>query len=445
MNTAPVKPVPLSRLLSVAAACVADVAKGRSLSERMPQVEPVLRPGVQALTFHVMRHWGTARALEKLLVPKSPAPPIKALLHTALALMQTAEGAQQPPYPPHTLVSQAVEAAKSHPSTRFAAGLINACLRRYLAEPQALLEQALVSDEARWNHPQWWIDQLRQDHPQHWQDILRQSNRAAPMVLRVNGRQKDVAQYLRLLEQSGLNAQPWGQDGVLLEQAVGVDRLPGFSQGWCSVQDGSAQLAADVLLADRSWSKEDRILDACAAPGGKTAHLLERSDADVLALDVDALRARRVGESLARLGLRATVQVADAADTHKWWDGRLFSAILLDAPCSASGIVRRHPDVRWLRRESDIAQLAQQQQRLFDALWPLLAPGGVMVYATCSVFLQEGEEQAQAFLQRHTQARRTPATGHLLPGFGAMAGDMNDNPPGGYDGFYYARFEKASA
>ncbi len=444
MNS-PASAVPLAQLLVATATCVADVARGRSLAERLPQVDATLRPGVQALTFHTLRHWGMARALTRLLVPKAPAAPVQALLETALALLQKAEGADQPPYASHTLVSQAVEAAKSHPKTRFAAGLLNACLRRYLAEAEALHAQALQVPEARWNHPSWWIKRLRAEYPEHWQSILQASHRAAPMVLRVNSRRSAVAPYLALLAEAGIAAQPWGRDGVLLEQAVPVEGLPGFDQGWCSVQDGSAQLAAPLLLGAHTWSAEARVLDACAAPGGKTAHLLESAELALTALDSDARRAQRIGQTLQRLGLSATVRVADAADTAAWWDGVPFDAILLDAPCSASGIVRRHPDVPWLRRESDIGQLAGLQQRLLDALWPLLAPGGVLLYATCSVFRAEGEDQAQAFQRRHNNARRSPAPGHLLPGIGPLQGEFNDNPPGGYDGFFYARFEKVRA
>lgn len=443
MTDASAAPVPLSRLLLATAACVGDVARGQSLSERLPQVEPRLRPGTQALTFHVMRQWGTARALERLLVSRSPSPPVRALLHTALALLQSGDGAQEPPYPPHTLVSQVVEAAKTQRDTRFAAGLLNACLRRYLRESQALLAQALQHDEARWNHPLWWVRRLQAEYPEHWQAMLQTSNRAAPMVLRVNRRRTDVQSYLALLAEAGLSGQPWGNDGVCLQSPVRVEALPRFADGWCSVQDGSAQLAADAMQQENPFTVGHRLLDACAAPGGKTAHLLERSDARVLALDVDAQRARRIEENLRRLGLSAEVRVADAADTTAWWDGRPFDGILLDAPCSASGIVRRHPDVRWLRRETDIAQLAHTQTRLLDALWPLLAPGGLLVYATCSVFREEGEAQMQAFLRRHTNARRMPAVGHVLPGMGPVDGGINDNPPSGYDGFFYARWQKA--
>jgi 16S rRNA (cytosine967-C5)-methyltransferase len=209
------------------------------------------------------------------------------------------------------------------------------------------------------------------------------------------------------------------------------------------VQDEAAQQAASLLLQGDLGSARPRLLDACAAPGGKTAHLLERIDAELLALDVDPRRCERITDTLQRLGLSAEVRCADAAHPDTWWDGRPFDAILLDAPCTASGIVRRHPDVRWLRRDSDVAALAQTQRALLDALWPLLRPGGRLVYATCSVFRAEGSEQAQAFLQRHTDARPTPAPGHLFPGLAGTRGEFNDNRPRGPDGFFYASFDKA--
>ena len=224
-----------------------------------------------------------------------------------------------------------------------------------------------------------------------------------------------------------------------------MERLPGFAQGLCSVQDGAAQLAAGLLLDGRDWAPGARVLDACAAPGGKTAHLLERADLEVLALDVDARRCDRIHDNLGRLGLRAQVKAADAGEPAAWWDGRPFDAILLDAPCTASGIVRRHPDVRWLRRASDVEQLAAIQRRLLDTLWPLLKPGGRLLYCTCSVFKAEGQDQVAAFLRRHTDARHIPVVGHLLPGIAVSDGEFNDNASGGYDGFYYARLDKTPA
>ena len=242
-----------------------------------------------------------------------------------------------------------------------------------------------------------------------------------------------------------MKAGPAGPSGVTLEQARPVLELPGFAAGVVSVQDGAAQLAAPLLLSDLATRAGLHILDACAAPGGKTAHLLELADCRVTALDIDPARCERIHETLQRLGLKARVLVADAADVSAWWDGQPFDAILLDAPCTASGIVRRHPDVRWLRRESDIAQLVAIQARLLKALWPLLRPGGRLLYCTCSVFRAEGEQQIQTFLAHNTQAGLLPSPGHLMPSNGANGDAVPDNPSGDHDGFYYALLEKLAA
>lgn len=422
------------------ARCVAAVASGQSLSDALPAVPDALRPGVQALTFHTLRHLGLARAVATRLVQRSPEPLVHALLCTAIALLSADDG---PRYAEHTVVDQAVAALRRQRRTERQAGFVNACLRRFLRERGALLAAVRDDPVARFNHPLWWIERLRRDYPDHWQAILAADNEPGPMTLRVNRRQVSRDTYLQSLADRGIAAQPVGDDGLVLGRALPVEQLPGFAQGQVSVQDAAAQLAAPLLLAGRTWAPGDRVLDACAAPGGKTAHLLEQADAQVVALDVDAQRAHRITDTLQRLGLQAKVLVADAAHPDAWWDGEPFDAILLDAPCSAAGIVRRHPDVRWLRRDSDIAALVSIQKALLEALWPLLKPGGRLVYATCSVFKAEGEDQVQAFLSRHTDARRQPGPGHLLPGRAFAEGDFNDNAPGGHDGFYYARIDKA--
>jgi 16S rRNA (cytosine967-C5)-methyltransferase len=229
-----------------------------------------------------------------------------------------------------------------------------------------------------------------------------------------------------------------------LVQSVPVHKLPGFDAGWSSVQDAAAQLAAPLLLGPPEHSTKRRVLDACAAPGGKTAHLLEWADVSVTALDVDANRCARIHQTLQRVGLSATVLAHDATNVDSWWNGVLFDAMLLDAPCSASGIIRRHPDIRWLRREADIAQLVIIQRGLLDALWPLLKPGGRLLYATCSVFKAEGCDQVDAFLARNTQARILPSPGHLLPGGKAVDAASTDNPLRDHDGFFYALLEKTA-
>jgi 16S rRNA (cytosine967-C5)-methyltransferase len=444
-NSSADRPVPnaptLATQLRWTAHCVLAVEQGRSLSEVLPQIASALRPGVQALTFQTLRQLGAARALGRLLAQRAPAAPVLALLHSALAVLLGDEKGQH--YQPHTVVDQAVEAAKQQRNTSMQAGFLNACLRRFLREREALCGQLQDDPVARWNHPLWWVERLQRDHPGHWAAILQANNVPGPMALRVNRRRVARDAYRAQLEAVGLTASLVGDDGLVLSAAQPVERLPGFALGHVSVQDAAAQMAASLLLDGRSWSVADRVLDACAAPGGKTAHLLERADLDLLALDVDAQRCTRIHDNLRRLGLSAEVRCADAANPAGWWDGRAFDAILLDAPCTASGIVRRHPDVRWLRRASDVAQLVAVQRQLLERLWPLLKPGGRLLYCTCSVFQAEGSEQVNAFLLHHTDAVLQPSPGHLLPGTAAAHGEFNDNVPGGYDGFFYARIDKA--
>ncbi|MDP3253607.1 MAG: 16S rRNA (cytosine(967)-C(5))-methyltransferase RsmB [Hydrogenophaga sp.] len=433
----------LSTQLRATARCVRAVEEGRSLTDVLPEVPAALRPGVQALTFHALRHLGTARALVALLADRKPQAAVQSLLYSALSLLlEPTDGAR---YAPHTVVNQAVEAARADRSTERQASFVNACLRRYLREQADLMAEVERDPVARWNHPLWWIERLRRDHPGDWQAILTANNQPGPMTLRVNRRRTDRASYQQALQNLGLASTPVGSDGLELAVPQPVERLPGFAQGHCSVQDAAAQMSADLLLEGRDWSRADRVLDACAAPGGKTAHLLERADVDLLAIDVDAKRCERVRDTLDRLGLAAEVRCADAARPKDWWDGRPFDAILLDAPCTASGIVRRHPDVRWLRRESDVAALVAVQRALLEALWPLLKPGGRLLYVTCSVFRAEGSEQVRAFLEHHTDAVVRPSVGHLLPGLAVPSGEFNDNRSGGQDGFFYTRIDKAPA
>lgn len=432
--------VPLWRQLLAAAQVLAAVRSGQSATVAVAAVDAPLRPGVQALAFQVLRQLGRADALRRQLAKRAPPPQADALLCTALALCWNEAAA---PYEPFTLVDQAVEAAKRDPATRAQASFVNACLRRFLRERATLVAATDADPVARWNHPRWWIARLRQDHPRHWEAILEASNHPAPMTLRVNARNSAPARVQQALAAMKLGAQPLGEHGLVLAQPRPVQAIPGFLEGEVSVQDAAAQLAAPLLLNGLAHAQGRlRILDACAAPGGKTAHLLELADAEVIALDVDPARCGRIHENLSRLGLLATVIAGDAARPDGWWDGRAFDAILLDAPCTASGIVRRHPDVRWLRRETDIAQLAAVQDRLLAALWPLLRPGGHLVYCTCSVFRAEGEQRMQTFVAHNRDAFLRPAPGHLLPQTGVTAHAVPDNLPGDHDGFFYALLQK---
>ena len=432
------------RQLQLTAQALAAIRAGTSGSAAFEKVEPALRPGVQALGFQALRWLGRAEALRRQLAKRTPPPSADALLCTALALGWDADNS---PYEPFTLVDQAVEAAKRDPATRAQGSFINACLRRFLRERDDLVAATDHEPVAQWNHPRWWIERLRHDHPRDWQRVLTANNQHPPLTLRVNTRKTSQGLYLQTLSAAGIAATPVAASGVQLARARPVPQLPGFAEGEFSVQDSAAQLAAPLLLDGlRPSGKEPlRVLDACAAPGGKTAHLLEYAGdmpIEVTALEIDAARSRRIGETLARLALRANVLVADAVRPEKWWDGQPFDAILLDAPCTASGIVRRHPDVRWLRRESDIEQLALQQAMLLAGLWPLVRPGGRLLYCTCSVFKQEGMHQIEAFLAHNTHARLRPSPGHLLPQSGGNAGGVPDNGLGEHDGFFYALLEK---
>ena len=436
--------LPLSRLLPWVADAVQAVMSGRSLNDILPKVPADARPGVQALSFHVLRWWGGAHAVRVLLAAKTPPPFVDALLTTALALLWPDSS---PPYAEHTLVDQAVAAARQRVPA--AAAFINAVLRRFLRERDALCTQARKSPLGAFNHPLWWIERIKQDWPQHWQALLAQANQHPPMTLRVNTRRGTGAAYVQRLAAQGRGAtllsepQLAGQ-AVTLAQPCAVTLLPGFAEGEVSVQDASAQRGVSLLLG-AGLPAGARVLDACAAPGGKTAQLLEQAELDLWALDVDPLRLQRVQENLNRLQLKAQLVVGDARDPARWWDGRAFDAILLDAPCTASGIVRRHPDVRWLRRADDVNALALTQAQMLEALWPLLTPGGALVYATCSLFKMEGEQRIDAFLQRPLALGalldpRSP--GHLLP----LPHNDADADPGrasaSADGFFYARLIK---
>ncbi|MDD0811287.1 16S rRNA (cytosine(967)-C(5))-methyltransferase RsmB [Curvibacter sp. RS43] len=437
--------VPLWQQLQAVAQALADVRAGASATTALEAVPSALRPGVQALLFHVLRWLGQAEALRRKLAPRNPPPVADALLCTALALGWREADA---PYEMFTLVDQAVEAAKRTPATRPQSAFINACLRRFLRERETLVEATAREPMAQWNHPRWWIDRLRQDHPRHWQEILRTNATQAPMTLRVNERKTTVGDYLARLAAQGIDALALGGQAVMLWQARPVQDVPGFADGVVSVQDAGAQLAAPLLLGELTppQGRPLRLLDACAAPGGKTAHLLELAEAEVTALDIDPKRCERIHQNLERLQLQARVVAADARDLDQWWpvngQRELFDGILLDAPCTASGIVRRHPDVRWLRRESDIGQLAVIQAALLSLLWPLVRPGGRLLYCTCSVFKAEGEQQIQTFLAHNTDAVLRPSPGHLIPRTARKGDAVRDNGHRDFDGFFYALLEK---
>ncbi len=340
----------------------------------------------------------------------------------------------------HAAVSETVDLARSS-GKHWAAGMVNGVLRNALRKSDALSAEADTVASAHWSYPDWWVTQLQRDWPDDWEQVLEGGNRRAPMVLRVNAQQTTREAYLEQLAEAGINGHthPLVDSAVELEAPVGVDSLPGFRTGAVSVQDAAAQLAAGQMMP----APQQRVLDACAAPGGKTGHILElQPDVSLLALDNAESRMRRVEENLQRLVLKAECVCADAGATGNWWDGKPFDRILLDAPCSASGVVRRHPDIKRLRRKSDLQQLPAQQLKLLNALWPLLAPGGILLYATCSVFRNENSSVVEAFMAQHEDAselpndvewgRRQSVGCQVLPGEQGM------------DGFYYARLIKGS-
>lgn len=311
------------------------------------------------------------------------------------------------------------------------------------AEPQSRRSKN-ASEEQRYAHPQWMIDAIRQDWPEQWQQLLAASNERAPMTLRLHPeRSGGVDEYRQQLEQQGVVARPISglSQALMLERPCDVETLPRFAEGAVSVQDGAGQWAAQLLELEPG----QRVMDACAAPGGKSAHILERRPelAELLAIDIDPKRIERLRHNLRRAPASCRVLCADAADPDRWWDGEPFERILLDAPCSATGVIRRHPDIKSLRRPSDITALAERQGELLDRLWPLLAPGGLLLYATCSLFKAENEEQITAFLARTADAIEQPITQEI--GLKRPVGRQILTGAGEMDGFYYARLRKKGA
>lgn len=397
----------------------AAVFAGQSLADGLlGRVDAVARPAVQDIVYGSLRCYGRGDFfLKRLLTKPLAAEEVHALLLVAIYRLETW------PEATHTVVDQAVAAAGELAEGRFR-GLVNGVLRNFLRQ-QAVLNAALEEDVlARSQHPAWWLAQLQKAYPDDWKSIVAAGNGPPPMALRVNVRRVSRDDYLLRLAGEGMVARPTGEAGLLLDRPVPVERLPGFAGGLVSVQDPGAQRAAGLL----DPLPGSRVLDACAAPGGKTAHLLERSELDLLALDLKASRCRRVEENFSRLGLIAKVGVADCVKLDAWWDGRPFDAVLADVPCTASGVVRRNPDAKWLRREEDIASFARAQARILAALWRVVRPGGKLLYATCSVFPAENGEQIADFLRRHPDAVCTHQE-QLLP-------DAE------HDGFFYCLLEK---
>jgi 16S rRNA (cytosine967-C5)-methyltransferase len=416
----------LAPALRDAARMVSRVAAGRSLAE---ELERAAEDGTQSraalidLTHGTLRRYGRVQAIVAALSRHgAPDALVQGLLWCSLYALESGR------YAEYTVVDQAVRACTL--LERWTAkGYVNGVLRNFLRERTALEARIHSDEEARHQHPRWWIDNLRRAYPESWEAILAAGNAHPPMTLRVNARRIAADAYAQRLALAGLGAQAVGEAALLLERPVPVERLPGFAEGEVSVQDAGAQRAARLL----DLAPGQRVLDACAAPGGKSAHILERADVALTALDADPVRCERMERNLRRLGLHAGVRSADCTQPQSWWDGVAYQRILADVPCTASGIARRHPDLKWLRRAGDAAAFAARQAAILDALWQLLAPGGKLLYVTCSVFPQENEEVVQAFIARALRARSLP-----LPD-----GEPQQWLPGPQqDGFYYALIQK---
>ncbi|MDH4234648.1 MAG: 16S rRNA (cytosine(967)-C(5))-methyltransferase RsmB [Gallionella sp.] len=385
---------------------------------------PAQRAALQDLSYGTLRYYGQLRALLGLLLHKPMLDQrIYYVLLVALYQLQYSKAAQ------HAVVDHAVRSAQLLNAK--VSGLVNAILRNFLRSRDILLEQAALSAEGKFSYPQWWIDELQAQYGERYAAILAAGNQHPPMTLRVNQLRCTTADYQAQLEKHNLPARLIEPDALQLDKPVPVDKLPGFFAGLVSVQDAGAQYAAPLL----DVHDEMRVLDACAAPGGKTAHILEIAAVQMVAMDKDEKRLQRVEENLRRLGLSAQLVCGDAAEPEKWWDGKAFQRILADVPCSASGVVRRHPDIKWLRRSTDIAGFAAQQLDILRALWRLLAQDGKLLYVTCSVFRQENEQVIAAFLAQQPDAQRLQI---VLP----ENGNGQLLPDDRHDGFFYALLQK---
>ena len=394
-----------------------------------PKATPQQRGAAADLSYGTLRFYGEVNAyLQQLLEKPLSSEIITNLLQVAIyqLLHDKAE--------PFTVVNQAVTAA-SYAKPRWAKGLVNGVLRNFLRQKDGLKSKIEANESALYSYPQWWIDRLKAQYPSAWQSILETGNMHPPMTLRVNRKQISTEDYLQLLARQDIEATHLGADAVLLARPVPVEQVPGFADGVVSVQDYGAQLAAHLLDALEGAS----VLDACAAPGGKTGHILELVNVDLTALDNDASRLSRVESNLTRLKLNADLQVGDAAS---WKSDKLFDYILADVPCTASGIVRRHVDIKWLRREADIVSFTQQQSAILQHLWQFLAKGGKLLYVTCSIFVEENQQQIDHFLRENADATQHPIllTKDIAKNISIHHGQLI--PTNHHDGFFYALLQK---
>jgi 16S rRNA (cytosine967-C5)-methyltransferase len=426
----------MERAQRVAARIVRRVLSGSALPSLLAtefSQDDGERALVAELAYGTLRHLGQVRGIVRVLADRPLADAsVEALLWVSLYQLQHTAAA------PHAVVDAAVRATGRLKKSS-ARGLTNAILRNFLRRREAVLAGIASDSEARFSYPRWWIERTRADFGEQAATILDNGNARAPLSLRVNFRVNSRDAYLALLEAQSISARPIGEAGLVLASPATVTELPGYADGAFSVQDAGAQLAAPLL----GVSDGMRVLDACAAPGGKTTHLAELATLDLLALDNDATRLGRIAQNLARLRLHARIAAADMTTPDEWWDGAGFDRILLDVPCTASGVVRRHPDAKWLRREGDIATFCDRQRRLLDAAWACLLAGGRMLYATCSIFHAENGERVAEFMAHHDDALRLPLA--LPPGFVAFDGQLLPSGAAAehnHDGFFYALLQK---
>lgn len=424
-----------------------QVLAGRNLNEAFdaevraqPQLTPQQRGAAREACFDVLRHHGLIEAELRALVKTPAKPPVEALLKVALAQLQFGRAK------PYAIVDHAVRATEplGQPQAR---NLVNAVLRNFQRKQDNLPDEVRAASEvARHNLPQWWLARIREQYPQDWQQMAASALLHPPLTLRVNIRKTTVEQATQKLEAAGFTVRRLGPLALRIDPPKPVSEIPGFAEGEVSVQDAGAQHAAPFLGAADGM----RVLDACAAPGGKTGHLLETADIRLMALDDDPARVPRITANLDRLGLKADVRTADAAQPGVWWAGQMFDRILLDAPCSGSGVIRRHPDIKWLRREADLARFARQQTALLSALWNCLASGGRLLYVTCSVFRAENQAVIDAFIE----SRRSAESGADQPVIQLPLPALPDTPApprqqdgqflpdADHDGFFYALLAK---
>lgn len=426
----------MERVQCLAAGVVSRVLAGRSLDAELAATwrsETSLtaqeRGAVQDLAYGVLRHLGhldgvIAQLLQRPLTDAL----VRNLLHVALYQLSHTKAR------PYTIVDHAVPACAKLGFPR-AQGLVNAVLRNFLRRRAEIDAAAAVTDEGRYSYQRWWIAKLATQFPEDYKRVLEAGNGRPPLTLRVNRRRIARAEYLDLLSREAVVARPVGRHGVIIDKPRPVAQIPGFAAGLVSVQDAGAQLAAELLDVQNGM----RVLDACAAPGGKTAHLLELADLELTAVDIDAERLQRVADNLSRLALQARLLQADAEQPEQWRDAGLFDRVLADVPCTASGVVRRHPDIKWLRQPGDIPALVMRQTRILDTLWQLLGRGGKLLYATCSVFTEENSRQVEQFIARHSDARQISLP---LLADGLKHTDGQLLPDAAHDGFFYALLEK---